>query len=76
MQRQLGIGPGGGFCSQMLGDSAGAVLNNREVTKLDIECAKLADARLYHRVMGIGVHWSLAPSIYMWFLPFFRSGPV
>ena len=46
MQEELGLKPGSGFCSQMFGDEAEAMFNQRELLKLDIECAKLADPRL------------------------------
>lgn len=36
----------GGFCSKKYEEEPGKRFNSRELTKLDIECAKLAETRL------------------------------
>ena len=53
IEEKLGLEEGNGFCSQRLGERAMDLFNKRELTKLNIECAKLADAKLDKKLVDL-----------------------
>lgn len=63
LHQELGITPGDGFCSRLLGERALALFNAREVAKLDIESARLEALRLrwcgpkLYRAKLVGTCW-------------------